>query len=339
MSMQSWSNQDSPLSGDSPDSIESLSGATESSQEQSGIPVFRFVENVTAQPPRVKETEIAARRAHAARVSHQRRKERLSFRNPPQQPSLLPSTSTTSSPDRRISAEVGANSVSEDEDPRDTGSTGQSLVRSDAESANPTATGPIVQLNHRLDQGRIDPFRRTDMRSLPRILRHALEYALEVYWPMNVNSGPADKSYTLTLRRASAQNQYTFHAVVAAAAILLHRNTSNQKVRLACSALMKLHRSKAIRLINEEIEKLGGQLPSDELVVSIVAVASEPPVHKQVPAPEQLSKSPLAKAQNLHYYSTQSVDPEYTKAFVRIIELKGGLDGIQSPALATLTEL
>lgn len=342
--MQAQASPKSPQNGGNPDSAERTETASSTNSPRSEAskqipPVFRFVENISTQPVKIKETEIAARRAHSARVSHQRRRERLSIRTSQHRPALSSSTSSTSSPEQRSPGKVETSDVDKGEKHRALVRHGQQKSKSQYEPDRNDLPQAIARLDQRLDQSNTDPFNRTDLRSLPRVLRHALEYALQVYWPTNVNSLPKDQTYTLTLRRASAQNQYAFHAIVAAAVVLLQRSTKSPKVRLACSALIRLHRTKAIRLINDEIDRLHGRIPSDDLVVSIVAIASEPPVHEQIPSPEQLSKSPLATAQNLHYYSTQSVDPEYTKAFVRIIELKGGLAGIQSPALATLTEL
>ena len=133
---------------------------------------------------------------------------------------------------------------------------------------------------------------------------------------------------------------YAFHAVVAAATLLLQRHSKDLNVQTACSKMLQIHRAIAIRLINEEIARLWGSVPSDDLILAIISVASEPTAPGLTPLDEcQLSKSPLATAQNIHYYSTQFVDPEYIPAFFRVVALKGGLSGIETPALATLAEL
>lgn len=331
----------------------------DSSDNEDNISGVMFVNEVTGST-RAKEMEIAARRAHAARVGHQRRRNRLSggrakpslttLRDVPlhSSPSQSPATSIFYSPQKRLTdeldmseeaSEMSYNSSSGHQTQTSCADECLNEILVDSARELPIEMPPAGLMNGLLDQSSTDPFASTGMEKLPRILRIALDFALEVYWPANVNLPPTDRSYSITLRRGAALHPHSFHAITASAAMLLQRNTLDQKAATERSALVKLHKTKAIKYINAEINRLEGSVPPDDLVMAMVAIVRGAVAHGRVPPESSISKSPLAKSQNLHYYTTQSLDLEYVKAFFRIIDLKGGISGIQTPALARLTEL
>ncbi|KIW33940.1 hypothetical protein, variant [Cladophialophora immunda] len=303
-------------------------------------PEFRFVDDEALQSVKTKHKESAARRAHAARVAHQRRRERQQREH-----------ETTSTGKNGLVSESETVDLSPPSEfsfvHEGDGDTGRGRVEVPAKQQvhdltvaqrNPSPAYTAAILGRRLDQGGIDPFDQIGARDLPRALRYTLEYAFDVYWPANVNSAPSDQSYSLILRRGATRYPHAFHGLVASAAMFLQRSTQNRQVATACSALVRTNRAKAIQLINEELKQLQGAVPSDDLVMAMVAVARGSVAHARVPPASSISKSPLARAQNLHFYSTQSLEPGYIKAFFDIIDLKGGLAGVETPALATLAE-
>ncbi|KIW98165.1 uncharacterized protein Z519_01749 [Cladophialophora bantiana CBS 173.52] len=319
-------------------------------------PDFRFVDDGALQSVKTKHSETAARRAHAARVAHQRRRERQQREQETtltgKRGSVSESETLYLSPKSEFSfvQEVGDEDAGSGQIESSTKQQVRQIRHLPVRPANPVNrdfavaqrtpspayTGAI--LDRWLDPITIDPFNQFGAECLPRALRHTLDYAFDVYWPANVNSAPGDRSYSLILRRGAALYPHAFHGLVASAAMFLQRSTQDRKVALACSALVKTNREKAIQLINEELDQLQGGVPSDDLVMAMVAVARGSVARARVPPVSSISKSPLARAQNLHFYSTQSLDPGYIKAFFGIIDLKGGLTGVETPSLATLAE-
>ncbi|KIW82249.1 hypothetical protein Z517_05276 [Fonsecaea pedrosoi CBS 271.37] len=336
--------------------MERLAATSPHPAEPAPAPDFRFVDNDALRSVKTKRSETAARRAHAARVAHQRRRERQQQGQESTPTGKRGSVSESENVYLSPPAEFSFVQEKGDEDAgrRRTESSTQQQERQTQHPPirspnvidrdltiihrNPSPASSAAILDRRLDQTRTDPFNLMGAKDLPRALRHTLDYAFDVYWPANVNSAPTDQSYSLILRRGAAMHPHAFHGLVASAAMFLQRSTQDRQVARACAALVNTNRTKAIQLINEELDQLQGAVPSDDLLMAMVAVARGSVAHSRVPPASSISKSPLARAQNLHFYSTQSLDPGYIKAFFDIIDLKGGLTGVQTPALATLAE-
>ena len=89
------------------------------------------------------------------------------------------------------------------------------------------------------------------------------------------------------------------------------------------------HYSKAIRLLEQEIDTLNGGAPSDSLLVSVLRLGISADVDRGPALPECHRRSPLATAQCIHLYGKLSITPSYAKALHSLVERRGGVHAIE----------
>ena len=89
------------------------------------------------------------------------------------------------------------------------------------------------------------------------------------------------------------------------------------------------HYSKAIRMLEREIDSLNGNPPSDSLLVSVLRLGISADIDQGPALPECHRRSPLATAQCNHLYGKMSIIPSYAKALHSLIERRGGIHAVQ----------
>jgi hypothetical protein len=98
---------------------------------------------------------------------------------------------------------------------------------------------------------------------------------------------------------------------------------SQQAVRAS-----SLHQNLALSCARTELESMEGT-PSDGMILAIIILAVNGTRPQQTP-PQSHPRSPLATTQSLHLFSTLNVVEAHVRAVAELIELKGGLQAVET---------
>jgi hypothetical protein len=89
-----------------------------------------------------------------------------------------------------------------------------------------------------------------------------------------------------------------------------------------------LHQNLALSCARTELESMDGK-PSDGMILSIIILAVNGTRPQQIP-PESHPRSPLATTQSLHLFSMLNVVEAHVRAVAELVELRGGIRGIDT---------
>ena len=115
-----------------------------------------------------------------------------------------------------------------------------------------------------------------------------------------------------------------FHLQVAAA-VNLHRADSTQDaLPKDMESVAQTHHERGVKMVRNQLAKLKGP-PSDALIMAqiMVALLTDP---DQSEAFDNLRRSPLATAQNLHRYARLGIVPHLIGALLELVNKRGGIE-------------
>jgi hypothetical protein len=202
-----------------------------------------------------------------------------------------------------------------------------------------------------LGQGRLDPFNVYPTENVStyvhEVLDHgALQKSLRLYlclrtyaalnytWP---RVSPFGRPATNPVKRAwmgmAMANPVSFYSFVFAAA-LHHAYEHDWVIPTSASKLILSYKTKAISLVNDAIQTIDVEI-SEALLVSILILAAHGP--RAITGESETSTaeavSPLAKTQNIEFYSRLGFDSMHINALRVLVKRRGGLSSIQTYGL------
>lgn len=205
---------------------------------------------------------------------------------------------------------------------------------------------PLVRnnfLSRILGGGRVDPFETSPIRKLPPYVLNILDNAWMDIWsalrPHRQIGVIHPDIYAW--RSAGLGCDALFHAYVAGAAgIALARGVGQgQKEQIGRTQIY--HTVKAINCVSQELSKNDGP-PSDALLLAVMTLSGHGEVFEDDGQEEHYVRSPLLHANRVNVFARLAITPAHSQAIGSLIMKKGGIDGIVLPGfrrLLCLTDL
>lgn len=271
---------------------------------------FKFIID-DPEPKSTKERElrISEARAHAARISHQRK--------------TTVSKCTRGVPLRGIStALIGGNTT-----------------RKGIESDNsPQDVNAFLSKSIRgiLGEGRVDPFESSPIRRLPPYVLNILDHAWMDIWSAlrpHRRSGVIHPD-VYAWRNAGLECDALFHAYVAGAAGIALAQGVDKGSKEQIGQTQIYHTVKAINYVSQELSRTDGT-PSDALLLAVMTLSAHGEVADEGPG-EPYHRSPLVQAHRVNVFARLAITPAHSRAIATLIMKKGGIDGIVLPGFRNL---
>ncbi|KEF57670.1 uncharacterized protein A1O9_05588 [Exophiala aquamarina CBS 119918] len=188
-------------------------------------------------------------------------------------------------------------------------------------------------------QGKPEPFCSPLVHELPPIMQNALEYTYEVLWPKNSPAlhGELLRPTINLWRRGAMESPLEFYSQVSNAATLCLALSTDSAVMRTLSTLRIFYQSRAIALIQEELNQLS-RPPSSALITCIMNVHGQgAQMFESLPNPS-VPESPIFKAFNLKEYGRFAPPRAHFPALVLLVRQRGGL-GSLPPRVANPLQL
>ncbi|OAP64808.1 hypothetical protein AYL99_00780 [Fonsecaea erecta] len=187
-----------------------------------------------------------------------------------------------------------------------------------------------------LSQDKADPFASNPHTALPRYLQSILDYAYESIHPKLVTVDVANVK--IAWKRLGQDWPCMYHLQVAAAANLVRVGTDNERFPHNIEVLRLKHQARGLALVTRELQTLKGPAP-DSLIMALVMVANltDPIPNPPQPA-EVVPSSPLATALNLHLYAKLTVIPSMIQALLEVVVKRGGIQSVQQYGLQQILQ-
>ncbi|OAG41520.1 hypothetical protein AYO21_04222 [Fonsecaea monophora] len=189
-----------------------------------------------------------------------------------------------------------------------------------------------------LSQDKVDPFESNPHTALPRYLQSILDYAYECIHPKIITNASASdvSAVKISWRRIGQEWPLMFHLQVASAANLVRAGADNEPFPHNVEVLRLKHQARGLALVTKELQNLKGPA-SDSLIMAMIMVGNlTDPNPAQFPATYRLS--PLATAQNLHLYARLTVIPSMIQALMELVIKRGGIQAMQQYGLVQLLQ-
>ncbi|KIW34175.1 uncharacterized protein PV07_00970 [Cladophialophora immunda] len=189
-----------------------------------------------------------------------------------------------------------------------------------------------------LSQDKVDPFGSNPHTALPRYLQSILDYAYESIHPKLITVASVNDVSTVKIawKRIGQEWPLMFHLQVASAANLVRAGADNERFPNKIEVLRLRHQARGLALVTKELQNLKGPAP-DSLIMALIMVAN---LTDPNPAqfPETFRPSPLATAQNLHLYARLTVIPSMIQALMEVVVKRGGIEAMQQYGLRQLLQ-
>jgi len=273
-----------------------------------------IIEDREPKTTKERELRLAEARAHAARVSHQRKG--AASRTARIVPLRVKHTELI---------HVGAT---------------RRAVGSEGEDGLPEEDS---FLSRALGGGRVDPFEMSPIQKLPPYVLNILDNAWMDIWSALRPHRQAGVIHPdiYAWRNEGLSCDALFHAYVAGAAgIALARGVGqNQKEQIGRTQIY--HTVKAINCVSQELSKSDGP-PSDAILLAVMTLSGHGEAFEDDGREEPYVHSPLVHANRVNVFARLSITPAHSQAIGSLIMKKGGIDGIVLPGfrrLLCLTDL
>lgn len=177
-----------------------------------------------------------------------------------------------------------------------------------------------------LAQSRRDPFESGQSHELPAFMQSGLDWVYEVLWPKNSPAlqGSSLTSTISAWRSAGIQSDLEYHAQVANAASLCLASSENPEMQKAIAVVRLIHQNKAMRLIQQAILSLT-ETPSIALITGIMNVSTSGLHEVTLPEPV-VPPSPVFSAFVVGLYRRFDTTDKHFNAAVTLIRQRGGLE-------------
>ncbi|KAJ9613332.1 hypothetical protein H2200_003274 [Cladophialophora chaetospira] len=260
---------------------------------------FHFVAfDATAAPGR-KAVEQRAR-AHAAKVTHQRR----AAKREGKVVKWINATAESHATSTQVAAKARPAKARQRKPPQD------------------IIISPLSQLS----QAKVDPFETNPHTFLPNQLQSILDWAYEYVHPkvLSASSDAEASMIKISWRRAGQDWPMMFHLQVAAAVNLHRADSAQEALPKEMDAVAQTHHERGVKMVRNQLARLAGP-PSDALIMAqiMVALLTDP---DQSESFDSLRKSPLATAQNLHRYARLGIVPHLIGALLELVSKRGGME-------------
>ncbi|KEF54423.1 uncharacterized protein A1O9_09590 [Exophiala aquamarina CBS 119918] len=198
-------------------------------------------------------------------------------------------------------------------------------------------------LSRMLGGGRIDPFETSPIRKLPDYILSILDNAWMDIWsalrPHRQIGVIHPDIYAW--RTAGLSCDALFHAYVAGAAGIALARGVGQELREQIGRTQIYHTVKAINGVSQELSKNDGP-PSDSLLLAVMTLSGHGEAFADEGQEEPYVRSPLVQANRVNVFARLSITPAHSQAIGSLIMKKGGIGGIVLPGfrrLLCLTDL
>ncbi|KIW17127.1 hypothetical protein PV08_04318 [Exophiala spinifera] len=292
------------------------------SEEREQVPVFCFIGQIPSPVAgdtyarRTRELNIAAIRAHAARVTHRRKKQTKQGHY------------HVNLPKKRVDHRKGDVASSADEE-------GKKVWRSRRDV--------VASLNTEflLDQTTRDPFNNESTRKLPLVVHDLMNFAYDQLFPRNLPGIPTStvKTIMTSRRRAAMEDITEFHAQVSNAATMAFMVTSDQAKISVLTRIRLIHQNAAIEKIRQEMLEIRGP-PTEIFIQRMLLLSTQGGDPLDTWGVQTHPESPIVKASNLKGYHRFRIIPQHHRALAHLVREKGGIQSITKvPGLAQKLQL
>lgn len=177
-----------------------------------------------------------------------------------------------------------------------------------------------------LGQSKRDPFESGQSHELPTIMQMGLDWVYDVLWPKNSPAlqGSTLTNTISAWRNAGIQSDLEYHAQVANAASLCLASSENPEMQKTIALVRLVHQNKALQLIQQAIMSLT-QTPSIALITAIMNVSTSG-LHEVTLPESVVPQSPVFSAFVVRLYCRFDSTDKHFNAAVTLIRQRGGLE-------------
>ncbi|KAK5046407.1 hypothetical protein LTR84_008209 [Exophiala bonariae] len=187
-----------------------------------------------------------------------------------------------------------------------------------------------------LGGGRVDPFDSSPIQKLPSYVLNILDHA----W-MDVWSALRPHPRTGVIhpdiygwRNAGLSCEALFHAYVAGAAGIALASGVGADSKEQIGRTQIYHTVKAINCVSQELSRNDGP-PSDALLMAVMTLSGHGEVADEAHG-EPYARSPLVQAHRVNVFARLAITPAHSRAIGTLIMKKGGLEGVVLPGFRSL---
>ncbi|KIX92918.1 uncharacterized protein Z520_11394 [Fonsecaea multimorphosa CBS 102226] len=192
-----------------------------------------------------------------------------------------------------------------------------------------------------LGQDKVDPFGSNPHTVLPKYLQSILDYAYESIHPkiITVHAVNSVSEVKISWRRIGQEWPLMYHLQVACAANLARAGADNERLPHKIEVLRMKHQARGLALVTKELQNLKGPASDSLIMALIMAAFLTDPNPTSAQSGEVVPPSPLATAWNLHLYASLTLMPSMIQALMELVVSRGGMDALQEYGLKNVLQL